>query len=238
MRAAGEQILVAKGADAGRDLGLQIIAKPDVHRADRPEVAGRGIVGPLGVIQAVGDLGHEEVLVGIALAVGVGRPVHRHAVDEAGEIGAVIEVEAAQQVLVGLALAGVHRDHQARHALEQLADAEDRAKLDLLAGDRALAGRLGRAQQVRPRGGDHDFRHGIAARFRLGLGRRLRAGRRGCRSLRQRRAGADDRRGAGEQRCEPAAHQAFSIDVEQSDSLERMPRRSVARMSETPGDRV
>ena len=49
-------------------------------------------------------------MIGVALAVQVGGLVDRHAVDETGEVGAVVQVEPAQQVLVGLALAGVDRD--------------------------------------------------------------------------------------------------------------------------------
>ena len=53
------------------------------------------------------QLGDQEVEIRVALAVRVRRHVDRHAGDRRREVGAVIEVEAAQEVLVGLALAAV-----------------------------------------------------------------------------------------------------------------------------------
>jgi transposase len=63
-------------------------------RAHRAEIADGGVVGTLGVIDAADELRQQEILVGIALAVGIGRPVDRHVVDEAGEVGALVEIEA------------------------------------------------------------------------------------------------------------------------------------------------
>ncbi len=42
------------------------------------------------------------------------------------EIGAVVEIEAAQKVLVGFALAGVLGDDQARHDLQRFAGPRER----------------------------------------------------------------------------------------------------------------
>ena len=70
---------------------------------------------------AVDELGDQEVDVGVALAVGVRRHVDRHAVHVGREVGAVVEVEAAQEVLVGLAVAAVLRDDQPGHDLEHFA---------------------------------------------------------------------------------------------------------------------
>ena len=64
------------------------------------------------------------------------------------EVGAVIEVEAAQEVLVGLALAAVLRDDDARHGLEHFAVAHERPLVELLRGDRALARRLRDADEI------------------------------------------------------------------------------------------
>ena len=66
--------------------------------------------------------------------------VDRHAVDRNGEIGAVIEVHAAQEILVGFALAAVLRDDQTRRALEQFTRPVIRPRLDLPACDGALTG--------------------------------------------------------------------------------------------------
>ena len=80
-----------------------------------------------------------------------------NAVDAGREIGAVIEIEAAQEILVGLAVAAVLRDDEARHGLQQLAGAQHRAGFELRARDRALARRLHFADELVALRGDHDF---------------------------------------------------------------------------------
>ena len=60
----------------------------------------------------------------------------------------MIEIESAQVVLVGLALAAVLADDDARHRLEHLAGTHHRPGVELTAGDGALAGGLGDPDQV------------------------------------------------------------------------------------------
>ncbi len=129
-----EDVVVPQRPGAGGDLVGQDVDQADTGRADRAEVAVGGVVRPLGVIHAAGDLRHQIALIRIALTVQVGALVDRHAVDEAGEIGAVVEIEAPQFVLRRLALTGVHGDHQSRDGLVELTDPVDRAKVDLLLG--------------------------------------------------------------------------------------------------------
>jgi hypothetical protein len=62
-------------------------------------------VGALAVRDAVDELGDEPVQVAVALAVRVRGHVDGHAVDRGREVGAVVEVEAAQEILVRLAVA-------------------------------------------------------------------------------------------------------------------------------------
>jgi hypothetical protein len=102
---ADEKVIVAQGADAGGDLIGKVVGQVHPGRADRAEVPGVGVVGTLCIVEALDDLRDQEVLIRIALRMGVSAPVHRHAVNEAGEVGAVVEVEAPQLVLIGLALA-------------------------------------------------------------------------------------------------------------------------------------
>ncbi len=70
----------------------------------------------------------------------VRRHIHRHAGDGGREVGAVIEIEAAQVILIRLSLAAVLTDDQARHRLQHFARAHDRPLLDLTRGHRALRG--------------------------------------------------------------------------------------------------
>ena len=114
--------------------------------------------------------GIRKLTVGIALAVGVGRPVHRHVVDEVGDVGAVVEVEAAHQVLVGLALAGVDGDHQPGRRSPELADAVDRAQLEFLWRSPSPGWRWRPAEQVQARGGDHDLARPLAVFAGLAFG--------------------------------------------------------------------
>ena len=58
---------------------------------------------------------------------------------EVVEIGTVIEVEAAQEVLVRLAGAGVLRDDHAGNEFQHLAGAQDRAVVDQLGCDHPCA---------------------------------------------------------------------------------------------------
>ena len=63
----------------------------------------------------------------------------------------MIEVEAAQVVLVRLALAAVLADDQARHRFEDFASPHHRACIQLRGRHRALARRAGDPDQVRRR---------------------------------------------------------------------------------------
>ncbi len=111
----------------------------DVGRARRREVALVGEIGALAVTHLFDQLGDEEVDVGVTLAVRVRRHVDGDAVHAHREVGAVVQVEAAQEVLVRLAVAAVLRDDQPRHHLEHLAWPQHRSPLELDRGHDALA---------------------------------------------------------------------------------------------------
>ena len=70
----------------------------------------------------------------------MGRHVDGHAVDLDGEIGAVVEIEAAQKILVGFAFAGMLGDDQSRHHLQRLAGAGEGLRVHLRAADGHGAG--------------------------------------------------------------------------------------------------
>ena len=73
----------------------------------------------------------------------MGRHIERHAVERELEISAMIELEAAKLILIGLALAAVLRDHETgNRGLQRLARTTKRNRVDLLAGGEQLAGRL------------------------------------------------------------------------------------------------
>ena len=128
--------------------GIELSQVDDVSRAGRGKVTARGEVRSLAVLDALHQLGQQEVQVGVALAMAMGGHVDRHAVDAGSEVGAVVEVEAAQEVLVGLAVARVLGDDQAGHELEHFAGAQGRAALQQLAVDHALRGGVRSADSI------------------------------------------------------------------------------------------
>ncbi len=80
----------------------------------------------------------------------------------------MIEIEAAQEILVGLARAAMlGRDH-ARHGLEQFGDLDQRAHEQVLSADAAFAGRTGHADLVLAAAEDDDLLAGIVRLIGIG----------------------------------------------------------------------
>ena len=115
----------------------------ELGAAGAAEVAELGVIDAELVVDVVDELGDEEVEVRVALAVPVRRHVERHALEPRLEVGAMVEVEAANEVLIRLAVAGVLGDDHPGHGLEQLAFAGDRAEPEVGRADPPL-GRAGR----------------------------------------------------------------------------------------------
>ena len=126
----------------------QAIKQPQARHPGRAEVALIGKVGPLFVADAVHQLGNEPVQIAVAMAMRVRGHVHRHAVHIGGEVGAMVQVKAAQKVLVGLAITTVLGDDHAGHKLQHFGRAQRGTVFDQLGGDHTLAGRVRRANGV------------------------------------------------------------------------------------------
>ena len=107
----------------------------ELGAARAAEVAERRVVDAELVVEVVDELRDQEVEIRPALPVSVRGHVERHALDARLEVGAVIEVEAAHEVLVRLALARVLRDDDAGHRLQQLALARDRPRAEIRRAD-------------------------------------------------------------------------------------------------------
>src|SRR5688572_2179768 len=179
-----EQQVTAGEWQRARRKGAEVsvlAAREREHRLLPVEVAelggaGSGKIAELRVVRAlvVGDaldqLRDHEVEVHVALAVPVRRHVDRHPLDLRQEIGAVVEVESAQEVLVRLPVSGVLSRDQARDDLENLAGAQERPVLELLVENRAFARRARRARECNAAGGYDDF---IEVRGRHSAGKRL-----------------------------------------------------------------
>ena len=78
----------------------------------------------------------------------VRRQVQRHIVQENGEIRAVVEIEAAKKILVGLAPAGVLSDDETGNRLQNFSRTKNRTILDFLCAHRSLSGGIGNADKV------------------------------------------------------------------------------------------
>ncbi len=89
----------------------------------------------------------------------VGAQIPRHTVDIGREIRSVVQIEAAQEVLVGLAAPRMLcRDH-AGNDFEQLRDFEHWPNEQIRAADGALTRRVGRSEQLEPATEYDDFLH-------------------------------------------------------------------------------
>ncbi len=149
-RAHAEYSLVAEAARS--DLSKRFI--DTVDQADM-EIAGRRKITLIGKVRALSDiedvdgLRHQPIKVRIALTMGMGAHVDRHIVDPDRQIGAMIEIIAAQEILIGFALAAVLRDDQSGHGLQKFSGAAHWARIQLLAGHAGLAGHFRLADRSR-----------------------------------------------------------------------------------------
>ena len=141
----GTGVAVLADAGAGNAPG-QAVGVGDGGAAGRGEVAFLRRIRPLPVVEARDQFGDQEIEVGPALAMRVATLVDRHVVDRGAQVGAVVEIEAAQVELVGLAFAAVLADDQPRRRFQQFARAVHGARGQLLLVDRAGVGGIGDAK--------------------------------------------------------------------------------------------
>ena len=114
-----------------REILPQSIELPKLRRTRGGEITHLREERTFVVVDLTHHFGNQEIEVGIALPVRVGAQVHGHAVDVDGKIRPMIEIEAAQEILVRRAAAGMLRDHDARNYLEQFAPTQKRARIQL-----------------------------------------------------------------------------------------------------------
>ncbi len=87
----------------------------EIDPARRGQIALVGGIGAFAKTERLHHFGDHEVQVGVALPVGVRHHIDGHAVHAQADVGTVVEVEAAQKQLLGLAAARVLADEQPRH---------------------------------------------------------------------------------------------------------------------------
>jgi len=138
-RTRGKQPLKTPRSSGERYLILNRVDVSDVDGADRGEVPFGRIVRAFGVVNIGCKFRNQEVQIRVALAMRMRGLVYRNLVNKRGEIGAVVQVVAAQQKLVGFPLSAVYGDDEARNGLEQLAGTKGGHERQLVIDHDALA---------------------------------------------------------------------------------------------------
>src|SRR5207237_5241927 len=75
----------------------------------RRKVSFVRVVRAFPIVNMVDQLGNQKIEVGVALAVAMARQIYRHAVHMHGEIGAVMQIEDSEEVMICLAAVAVMR---------------------------------------------------------------------------------------------------------------------------------
>ena len=117
-RGGGAVALIVVHAYLDGGTGSHAVAGLELHVAGICEVALGHVVRTFVEVDLLYYLGHEEVQIGISLAMCVAHHVDGHAVDSNVDVGAVVKVESAQEHLLGLAAAGMLGYEQAGHKAE------------------------------------------------------------------------------------------------------------------------
>jgi hypothetical protein len=144
-------------AELAADEVVDAIDRRHERRARHREIAAVDPVRPLAVIDTLDGFGNKSVDVEIALAMAMGPQVQRHVVDVRREVGAMIEIEPAQEVLIGLTRTRVLGGDQPRNDLEQLGDPQQRTHGQIRPADRAFARGIGNPDQPLASGEHHHF---------------------------------------------------------------------------------
>ena len=77
------------------------------------------------------------------MSVSVGSKINRHAIEVGREVGTMIEVDAAQKILIRLTRATVLSGNHAGHDLDQFRDSRQRTSREITVADHAFRGRIG-----------------------------------------------------------------------------------------------
>ena len=135
----------------------QCFVKFQMGRARRAEIAHVGVIRAFFVINPFHKFRDDDVHVGVTLAMRVRRQVQRHSIQVVCEVSAVVEVEAAQEILVRLSAAGVLGDDHSRHGFHDFPVAQNRAVGQLRRASRPLRGGIGDAEHAVLPPGDRRF---------------------------------------------------------------------------------
>jgi len=116
--------------------------------ARAPKVPDVRVIDAEFVVDVVDKLGDEEIQIRVSLAMTVCWQIDWHSLEACLKVGAVVEVEAADEVLVCLALAGVLRHDESGDDLQQLAIAHDSSQSKVGDSHATFRGRVRDAAEV------------------------------------------------------------------------------------------
>jgi hypothetical protein len=122
---------VERAAFGEQEALVELLLRHQVHAARRREVAEKREVRTLPELKALEGLRDHEVEVGVALAVRMADQVHGQPVDGDGEVGAVVGVEATDQILRCLAAALMLSDDEPGDVVQDLLHRLVRACLEV-----------------------------------------------------------------------------------------------------------
>src|SRR5262249_20116350 len=100
------------------------------------------------VIHALYKFGDDGVHVRVAFAVRVRGEVQGHIVEENGEVGTVVEIEAAKKILVGFAAAGVLGDDDTGNRFQDFSRTTNGTSLDFGSAGGSLGGGIGNPDEA------------------------------------------------------------------------------------------
>jgi len=154
-----EERQVALGGErAAGGLGVVLvdrIAHDEIERAGGGEIAELDEVRALEAVEALDDLGNHEMKIGVALTVSMAAEVDGEPIDEERDVGAVVGIEPAQEILLGLAATLMLADHEPGNEAQDVGRPALRAKLEVAPGDEDL-GRRGDRRRRRHHDGRQD----------------------------------------------------------------------------------
>src|SRR6202012_1932355 len=107
------------------------------------EIALIGEIWPLADFDRIDRFRHQPVQIRITLPVRMGAQIDRDVVGPDRQVSAVIEIVAAQEILVGFALAAVLRNDETRYRLRYFSRTRDGTRVELHTDQRHLAGHAG-----------------------------------------------------------------------------------------------
>src|SRR5207248_730938 len=134
-----EVSLIAEAPEGVGNLVRKALDQADVKGAYGRKISLIGVIGTLAHIDSADKLRNEEIEVRVALAVRVSAHVDRHVVDRDRKIRTVVEVVAAQEILVGFALTAMLGHDEPRYYFQHFARARHRPRRDVCSGEAHFA---------------------------------------------------------------------------------------------------